>query len=152
MHDDDALDPGDRKVLDDIDTHGWHMTGVAEDDEGPGFVYSIGLYHSFGHAEVVVVGLELDVMFHIVHAIGVAVRGGATMHEGEARHGMLKGYPCMFRAVGQRRYREYFGYALWFYRSADFPVLQCVWPDKQGRWPWDAEFKPAWKAKQPILD
>jgi hypothetical protein len=29
------------------------------------------------------------------------------------------------------------GYALWFYCGMGFPVLQVVWPDRSGHFPWD---------------
>lgn len=152
MRDDDGLDAGDRKLLDDIETVGWHMVGVPEDEEGPGFVYSVGLFHSFRRPEVVVVGMNLDLMFWMVHEIGTWVRDGQTVEAGDTRDGLLEGFGCAFRSVGARWCRDYFGCAMWFYRSADFPVLQCVWPDKRGKWPWDADFNPHRKPKQPVLD
>jgi hypothetical protein len=40
-----------------------------------------------------------------------------------------------FRKITEEYYRKYLGYAVWFYESLDFPVLQCVWPDKMSRFP-----------------
>ena len=151
MRDDDGMDAGDRKLLDDVETVGWHMIGVHEDDEGPGFVYSIGLFHSFRHPEVVVIGMKPDLMFCMVNETGSWARDGQPVAAGDIRSGLLDGFDCTFRQVDKRYYRDYFGYAKWFYRSDDFPVLQCVWPDKQGNWPWEEMFNPDWKAKQPLL-
>lgn len=36
------------------------------------------------------------------------------------------------------RYREFLGYALWFYDGDAFDALQIVWPDEACRYPWDA--------------
>ena len=152
MRDDDGLDADDGKVLDDIDSVGWHMVGVPDDDEGPGFVYSIGMFHSFKHPEIVVIGMNTDLMARMVNGVGEWARDGNGVRSGDVRDGLLEGFACTFRTVGKRWYHAYFGYARWFYRSDDFPVLQCVWPDKQGQWPWEGEFNPHWKLKQPLLD
>jgi len=55
--------------------------------------------------------------------------------------------------VHPKFYREFLGTALWFYRSIgrDFPVLQIVWPDKRGRFPWDADFDERTRDRQPVL-
>lgn len=37
--------------------------------------------------------------------------------------------------MDKRRYREYLGYARWFYDGDGFDVLQIVWPDKQASFP-----------------
>jgi hypothetical protein len=150
--DDDGTDAGDRKLLDDIERVGWHMIGVPEDDRGPGFVYSIRLFHSFRHPEIVVVGMKLQLMFSMVSEVGTWARSGQPVRDGTIREGLLEDYTCTFRSVGKQWYKVYFGYALWFYQSDDFPVLQCVWPDKDERWPWDPQFNPPWKPKQPVLE
>ncbi len=48
-------------------------------------------------------------------------------------------------------YAEYLGYARWFYQSDSFPVLQCIWPDKQHRYPWHPDCHPKVKERQPVL-
>jgi len=52
------LDEGDKQLLSDVQTYGWHVLIIEEDDEGPGYGFSVGLFHTFGHPEVVVFGLE----------------------------------------------------------------------------------------------
>ena len=53
--------------------------------------------------------------------------------------------------MSKKHYRNYFGYALWFYRSDEFNALQCIWPDRDKRWPWEEAFNPHWKPQQPLL-
>lgn len=48
-------------------------------------------------------------------------------------------------------YQDYFGYALWFYEGPNFPMLQCVWPDQNNRFPWDSEFDAQMVDNQPVL-
>jgi hypothetical protein len=50
-----------------------------------------------------------------------------------------------------RHYRDYFGYARWFYHGDDFPVLQCVWPDRQHRYPWHPACHESARQRQPVL-
>lgn len=38
-----------RKLVSDIEEFGWHVIMIAEDDEGPAFAYSIGLFKILGH-------------------------------------------------------------------------------------------------------
>jgi hypothetical protein len=51
-----GLSAPDAKVLGDIQRVGWHVTGVfaQKDEKGPEWAFSIGLFHSFQHPEVVV--------------------------------------------------------------------------------------------------
>ena len=57
----------------------------------------------------------------------------------------------VFKMVPKDFYRQYIGYALWFYRSFDFPVLQCVWPDKAGLFAWQDGYDHRFDQLQPIL-
>jgi hypothetical protein len=64
---------GDRKLLADVKKFGWHVIKVAADDEGPAFAYSIGLYHSLQHPEIVTFGLDVTDMHRMINSIGEAV-------------------------------------------------------------------------------
>lgn len=139
------------KILSDVETYGWHMITVAEDREGPGFTYSIGLFKSYGHPEVIVQGLPIEVMQRIVDAIAALVKGGATFHDGDETTDVLENCACTFRAVRPERYREHFGCAMWFYKETGFPALQCVWPDNQGRYPWNQRCQEGIRKLQPAL-
>ena len=39
--------------------------------------------------------------------------------------------------IARRHYRTYLGYAGWFHGGPRFPALQAVWPDAEGRFPWE---------------
>jgi hypothetical protein len=146
-----AKDDQDRKLLGDIARFGWHMVGIKADDEGQGFAYSVGLCHSFQHPEILVIGLDTDVMFRMINSIGGAVRGEKRFEHLLEYGDVLDGFNVAFRRVEPRYYKAYVGYALWFYRRGDFPLLQCVWPDSQQRYPWHPEFQPALASRQLVL-
>jgi hypothetical protein len=144
-------DDHDRKLLADVKRHGWHVLMIEEDEEGPGFAYSVGLHHSFGHPELIVFGLPVQVMHRIINAVGEEIRSGERFEHLEESGEVLDGYYLALRTVERRHYRDYFGYARWFYRGNDFPALQCVWPDAQHRYPWHPEFNATLAQRQPVL-
>lgn len=142
-------DDSDRKLLSDIESHGWHLVGISDDDEGPAYVFSVGLFHTLGHPEVCMFGLSsTETMGQIINSIGDLVKSGQTFEDWHESDEILDGYSCMFRSVDAALYREYFGYAIWFYEGSDIPILQCIWPDGNGNYPWDAEFN---AQSQPVL-
>jgi hypothetical protein len=142
---------GDRKLFADVKKFGWHVIKVAPDDEGPAFAYSIGIYHSFQHPEIVIFGLDVTDMHRMINAIGEAIRSGSRFSDGDESDAALEGYNVLFRRVEMRHYREHFGYARWFYQGDEFPVLQCVWPDSKHRYPGNRRFDANIKDLQPVL-
>jgi hypothetical protein len=140
-----------RKLLADIEEYGWHVVLIPEDDEGPAFAYSIGLFKTFGHPEVVVFGLDLDVMHQMINLIGEEVRRGRHFSDGESASGILEGYDVRFCEAARKHYHDHFGYARWFYGGDDFPALQCLWPDRRGRFPTDPGYPESLHLRQPLL-
>jgi hypothetical protein len=142
---------GDAQIQADIDTYGWHVIKVCEDDEGPGFAFTIGLFRRFQHPELIIFGLPPDTMHLMLNAAGEAIRAGRSYTPGNDYDDILEGYDCTFRTVPRRQYKEYLGYARWYYQGDDFPALQLVWPDREHRYPWAAP-SDAWiRTGQPVL-
>src|SRR4051812_23358833 len=100
-------DEHDRKLLADVERHGWHVIGVEEDEEGPAFAYSIGLYRSFGHPEVIVFGLPVRVLHRVINAVGEEVRSGERFGHLDESGDVLQGYNVVFRTVKRGHYPEY---------------------------------------------
>lgn len=82
-------DEGEAKLLADLKDPGWHVIGVTEDEEGPGFVYTIGLFHNYQHPEIIAFGLDVPILWQIVNVIG----------------GVLSGRPWLSPVLGQRSFR-----------------------------------------------
>jgi hypothetical protein len=144
-------DEHDRKLLADVNEHGWHVIGVMESREGPAFAYSIGLYRSFSHPELILIGLPVPVMHKIINVAGEKTRSGECFEHLAEDDDILQGYSVSFRTFARRHYREYLGFARWFYQGDEFPVLQCVWPDSQHHYPWHPQAQPAFAERQPVL-
>ncbi len=146
------LTPHERDVLQRLELTGWFVNIIAEDERGPGFAYSFGLYERFQHPEIILFGLGGKVMHELINEIGEAVKRGHRYGEGDETSDLLAGgYPCRFKQVNPRWYPETLTWTSWFYRSTDFPALQLFWPDKQNRFPWEKGVTDSFKAAQPDL-
>jgi hypothetical protein len=150
-----SSDPGlsahDKSVLQKREEWGWFVNKIMEDDKGPGFAYSFGLYEEFKHPEIIIFGLDVATMHQLINDIGKHVRNGAQYEHGQIADNLIEGYSCAFRLVNPLQYRENCTWAVWFYKHTDFPVLQLYWPDKAGRYPWDSGFEDSLRCKQPDL-
>ncbi|ANE51851.1 DUF4262 domain-containing protein [Flavisolibacter tropicus] len=140
-------------ILNNIEEYGCHLVLIEADNYLPAFVYSIGLYKNFGHPEIICFGLKTDVMGRIINHACDLIKAGETLSGGKSYSDFLDGYEVQFLPVAKDFYPDYLGYAGWFYEcSWDFSALQLVWPDKQHLFPWEEDFNPNWKFKQPLLD
>ncbi|MBC7933684.1 MAG: DUF4262 domain-containing protein [Rubrivivax sp.] len=61
------MDASDKKLLSDIKTYGWHILKITPDEESPGFAFSVGLFHSYSHPEIVMFGLNLDTLHEFIN-------------------------------------------------------------------------------------
>ena len=147
-------DESDRQVISDVKEFGWHAVGVNEEAEIPPFVYSIGLFLNFGQPELVVVGLPHKIAHGLISNVVESFKAGESVNTGIPYSEIASGFDVIFQEVAQANYRDYFGYALWFYRSLlpdSFPVLQLIWPDRNGRFPSDPGFPEALRKLQVVL-
>jgi uncharacterized protein DUF4262 len=145
-----ATDKSEQKVISDVQEHGWHVILVSPDESGPGFAFTIGLFHSYGHSEVILFGLPDKVAHSVLNLIGAGVKGGLQLHDGDRSRHFLERHECAFVAFPVTAYHDYLGYARWFYSGDGFPVLQCVWPDANGRFPWEPAAREGSKELQPV--
>ena len=145
-------DDYDRAVRDDIDRVGWSVLRIQNDpgEEGPEFAYSAGIYHTLGHPEVLVMGLDGEDSATLINLVGDAVRSGRSFGPGDIFDG-IPGLPFRFVAVDESLYPDYVGYGRWLYRLAKFPLLQMVWADPKGLYPWEPGFIDALRPRQTIL-
>ena len=141
-----------KRILSDIQEHGFHVALFNGDGYSPSFAYTIGLYRTFGYPELICFGFGLDLLHSILWEGKQLLDKQPQPDQSIGYPNFLDGFDIRFVTVNEDRYHDYFGYAAWFYKSWDFPALQIVWPDKQAFYPWDEDFNPDWKAAQPLLD
>jgi hypothetical protein len=143
--------PSEQRVISDVQEYGWHIIHVGSDSRGSGWSFSIGLFHTFRHPEFVVMGLPSATTQLVINELGARVKAGEHFAHGQHDPDVLTGYEVQFVSVSQAAYREHLGYACWFYRGERFPVLQAVWPDRAGVFPWQAGFDPSLVSVEPVL-
>jgi hypothetical protein len=83
--------------------------------------------------------------------VGAEVRRGRRFGEGDTSAEVLDGYPVTFRGVSAAFYGEYLGQAVRYYGGKEFPALQCFWPDRNGRFPWQPGYSYGPEEPQPQL-
>jgi hypothetical protein len=125
-----------------IQQHRWLVFSVAGDTQ-PLYSYTVGLFETYRHPEVVLSGLNMELAQTLLNDIGHAVAQGLVREPEELYDDILSGYPCLFRTVPVTVYEQYFGRALVFYGKTTFPVLQCLWPDALKRFPGDVGYDPS---------
>jgi hypothetical protein len=145
-------DGREQRLIDDIARHGWHIVASEQNSTGPAHAYSVGLFHTFGHPEVLILGLHgATTMARLIEGIGQQVRQGTKFQDWHESDALLDGYRCLFRELPSDIFCDYLSEAIWFYRGDSFPALQCFWPDREHRYPWQPKCRPGVVRRQPIL-
>jgi len=141
-----------QQIIQDIEIYGCHLGFVEPDKCSAGYVYTVGLYKSFGHPEIVCFGLKTEVLGIIISNVKDLIIQEQHLIPNKLYGDFLDGYDMQFINVDKEHYPVYLSEMVSYYNSSDFPVLQLIWPDKQSNFPWDREFNPLWKFRQPLLD
>lgn len=135
-----AKDEPERQAIADIEKYGLHIIAVAEDDRGPGFAYSIGLFENYAHPEIIIIGLKQSLAHKLLNNMAFDIKKGKTFTTGEFHAEVLDDFLCYFGDVPKAHYRDIVGWARWFYEGDEFPLVQCVYPTVKGKFPWESDF------------
>ena len=136
----------------DIENEGCHIVLVAADEYLPAFAYTIGLFRTYHHPELICFGLAPEVLRSMLNEAHQLIKQGKKLIPGYLFPEFLKGYNTQFLKVNPAYYPDYFSLAQAFYNFRNFPALQLVWPDKQHKFPWEQSFNQDLKFNQPLLD
>lgn len=136
----------------DIVNNGCHIVLVEANDYLPAFAYSIGLFQTYQHPEIICFGLAPEVLKKLITDAHQLIKQGKKLIPGYLFPDFLKGYQTQTLKVNPAYYPDYFGLAQQFYNNRNFPALQLVWPDKQNKFPWETGFNTDLKFLQPLLD
>jgi hypothetical protein len=123
-------------LVETVRKHGWTPLWVAREI---GYAHTVGVYHSFGQPEIVMFGLEGPGMQLWLNAAVEQGRDRGWPPEAAPFPGILDGFPTQLRAVHDSWRGALFPAVDRFYRGRPVPVRQLVWPDRNGRWPWEPE-------------
>ncbi|MEV5571286.1 DUF4262 domain-containing protein [Spirillospora sp. NPDC052269] len=147
----DENDPITEQTIRQVREHGWQVILIPADDLGPGWAFTIGLWHNHRSPELAMFGLDVKLMHRMLNGLAQNALNGRPAEDGQERDDVIDGYPVALKAVGHPWYKAFFGTAIKFYRRPPLPVLQVVWPSEQGAFPWDPESDEAHRGLQPQL-
>ncbi|MEP6669878.1 MAG: DUF4262 domain-containing protein [Chthoniobacter sp.] len=150
-------DPLDERIYREILADGCAILSFNGSPTAPEFTYSVGLYLNFLHPEVLLMGLHPDTAAGIIARLRDEADRGLMMEAGSVRTDLFEdGRPVRFIPAPQERYLDYLGRNCSFYFSLfvpsipvpdfHFPVLQGIWPDRQGRFPDEPDCDPRFAA------
>lgn len=174
-----SMDQLQREIQEGIALQGFAIRHVAPFGDEPEFTYTVGL-HTPGSTtpELFMSGLSRETrvqwMLHLgfllqgppplktqqqmAKAQGVPLeelafpKGGQVFQPGVRYPDLAgNGLPTCFGEVDLHYYEDYFGQALVFHGTSAVPVLQAVWPDTQGHFPFEPSFERRFQGKQRVL-
>lgn len=132
---------------------GWTVAAVTGDRTGCDWAYSIGLQRSYGHPELIIVGVDAPLAGAIVQALADAVEAGVDLR---GRDDLRIG-PMSFRTAPVDDL--FCSQGDWFILGREVmsgwgerwpATLQVIWADEDGRFPERAD-DPEWFLRQPLL-
>lgn len=141
-----------QKIRDDVENYGWSVGLFEKGTATPSFAYTIGLWKTFNHPEVIAFGLPINLLHTILNDVGELVKKGEELILDVDNKDILLNLPVQLRRVDESNIPDYFGFAQWFNEYEPFPALQLFWPDKVGKFPWESAYDEKYKFDQPLLD
>jgi hypothetical protein len=144
------LDACDLAVLADVAQQGFHVVRSPA-GAAPPLAHTVGLFRGFDHAELCVLGEPPGGAAALVERLAAKVLGGARLEPGRLVSAGQAGWLVALVEVSPRQHAELMPLAVWYHGGARFPVVQAVWPDRAGRFPWERWATRDLRADQPVL-
>jgi hypothetical protein len=142
----------DNRTKSDIENYGLSVILIEASDYLPSFAYSIGLWGKYNHPEIICFGLSTQTLHSIINDAADLVKSGQKIETNKTYYNLFENSKAEFVQVDFRNLNDYFGTAIDFYNSNDFPAIQLVWTDRNDKFPWDTDFEEEFIYKQPLLD
>lgn len=145
-----GLEPTFLSTLENIEQYGCAVMHVKGDHVAPAFSYTVGVYETTGKPEIVQVGLLEKTAHYALNEAAERSRAGTlTIDQRESE--IIGKVDCIFRSVEERWIQQLMYRAQWFYNDLPFPAMQCIYPDLENRFPWEAGFDESWRKRQALL-
>ncbi len=124
------------KVNENIDKYGFHITYVLEDEKGPSFCYSTGLFKNYKIPEIFISGLSQNLSFDLVGdyaekfkektvPINLKINSPTEYFE----------FQILFIEVDNKNLEKYVYSSNRFYGEKKYKYLQLIYPDTKGLFP-----------------
>jgi len=141
-----------KKIRDDVEKYGWSVGLFEKGTATPSFAYTIGLWKTYNHPEIIAFGLPVDLLYTILNDTGELIKEGKQLSLGVDNNEILSNLPVQLLRVDASNIPDYFGFAQWFNGYEAFPALQLFWPDKAGKFPWEPTYDETYRFDQPLLN
>jgi hypothetical protein len=135
-----------------IEKYGLSVVILEATDYSPAFAYSIGLWEKFKHPEIICFGLTTKMLHALINDVAELVKQGQTITANKNYTDFFNNSDTRFVNVDPGYLTNYFGRAINYYSSDQFPALQFVWTDRKNNFPWDKDYEEEFKYRQPLLD
>ena len=122
-----------------------------EEGEYPRFTYSIGIEKTTGQPDLIITGLKRELAHWMINEYARRIKEGEAFEPSKYYNDFLEGFEVTFIEVAKERYKEHFGWGLWYNKGYNFKMLQLVYPSTSGVWPWDDGAPDDFKWFQPLL-
>ena len=136
----------------DIEKYGLTVIILEATEYLPAFAYSIGLWKTFKHPEIICFGLTTKNLHALINDVAELVKQGQIITTSKKYDDFFDNSDTQFVDVDPSYFSHYFGTAINYYDSDQFPALQFVWTDRNNKFPWDTDFEEEFKYRQPLLD
>jgi len=127
--------------------YGWIATGIVDQNH----TYTVGFTDLFDHPEIAINGLPSHIAYHFLVDLHQKLKAGEKFIPGVRYTEIAKGFPVEFIEVSLLNIPDWFGIAARVY-DADTKVLQMVWTDTQGKFPWEDGFEKRFWGKQLLFN
>ena len=136
-----------------IEKYGLQVMGISATNYLPSFSYSVGLYESYQHPEIICFGLPTDLAHLIINDVANLIKNGEKITSYQDYDDQFfKESRAQFLPVDFRNIDDYFGGALNYYQHNKFSALQLVWTDRNDKFPWEDGYQEEFIYDQPLLD
>lgn len=122
-----------------IRERGWSVATIFEGDRdiGASFAYSIGLHETCGTPEIIITGQPGNVAATIINTLGESIHGTGPLPVNVPLSDLLEGdLKCVLKSTSPEA-KNKLGLARAYYSHWNFQLVQCVWPDRAGLFPWE---------------
>ncbi len=142
----------DHRVADHIAKYGCHVYCVVDpQNQSPTFTYSVGIQHTTGQPEAIVIGLSTELGHFMINEYLAKLRKGVRFRRGWKYKGFLEGYPVYMEPAKRVMLKEYTFGCDRYYAGKPYSVVQLVYPNTMGVWPWEKEAHQSFRDIQPML-
>jgi hypothetical protein len=141
-----------KKVRADINRHGWSDMSIfpVKDHEGEPWNYSVGLSETCNHPELCIVGMRQDQAHSILWSAVNLIKDGTVLEPDTYVDKIIERWPIAILEVSDIHGHDYpLSMAVDFY--GEVPANQLVWPDMEGRFPWQDGFDERYREQQVLL-